>query len=981
MDSSSQPPVSGPSAHARLRIRALGVLCVLDRDGEPIHAAPSLRRPMAVLVAAAAAGERGIPRDKLLGLLWPESSAERARHSLTQAIYNARRVTGLDDLLLTHGVLRVNADLVSSDIADFETAIREHDLERAVELYGGPFLDGFYLSDSPEFDQWTATLRARFEERVASALDELAANAALRGQHRDAGEWRRRLASLRPLDSTAAAAFAISLARVGDRASAFRYAQEHIAALKEQLDLEPDPSFARLVEDLREPMPSALHLDIAHSPVTAPNDAETTIEPPNAPVADDPPIRASVGPSRPSRRSRLVRSLAFAAAAVVVAAATLSASRMLLAPGEPDASAMPAAARLLVAPFSVSGASPTIAYLGRGASQLLATRLDSAGDERAIDPAVVATAWHRAGFDGPREVPRAGVLKLATDFGARRVVVGSIVGSRARTIISATVLSLPEGETIAQTSVEGSADSVGPLTSRLSAKLLVAAAGEDSTIAIRWQPPVKALTSFLSGRRAYRRAAYVEAGRAFGAALKLDSTFAPAALQLARAADRLGDLDEEDAAIAHAWPYRASLDEAERVELVALAGPRYPRATPRPTELAAWARIVSISPRRASSWYELGARLVREGRRVDGRSANEQAVVALNHALILDPAYAPARDLLAHLTIRVDSGRRAPSTTATADSSSTFAAFLRWRTAIAASDSATLREIRLAWPSMNRESARAIAMASQFDAIGLDDGARAIEALGNEATSTAERVDAVLAAHSFDLNTNRVAKALAQTTRLRELRPDSHGYLRLRVLDALYGGGDMTAARDAARQLEAPLDSSFRDFPMAKIRGAADACVLGQWHLARGDTTDVRPIVRLLRDVDPRRGDQLVAAAPGVCADLIEASFAVTAHRRDAVALVDRLDQLVLTSAVAGNASLYANIALSRMYSALGFPDRALTTLRRRTYMGGWPAYLATVWREETRLARAIGDDQRAEASSARLVSLGATPRQSPLPR
>src|SRR5215831_16836166 len=125
MDSPSQPRRSESSPHAHLKIRSLGVLSVLDRNGNPIEAAPSLRRPMAVLVAVAAAGERGIPRDKLLALLWPESSDDRARHSLTQAIYNARRVTGLDDLFLTQGVLRVNPDLVSSDIADFEAALRE----------------------------------------------------------------------------------------------------------------------------------------------------------------------------------------------------------------------------------------------------------------------------------------------------------------------------------------------------------------------------------------------------------------------------------------------------------------------------------------------------------------------------------------------------------------------------------------------------------------------------------------------------------------------------------------------------------------------------------------------------------------------------------------------------------------------------------------------------------------------------------------
>src|SRR5215471_10857357 len=294
MDTSTRPPMSDAAA-PRLRIKALGVLCVLDRHGEPIPAAASLRRPMAVLVAAAIAGDRGITRDKVLGLLWPEASAERARHSLTQAIYNARRVTDLDDLFLTHGVLRVNPELVTSDVADFEQAVRDHDLERIVELYDGPFLDGFYVSSSAEFDQWVATQRARFEESVASALSELADRAEESGRHRDAIEWRRRLASLRPLDSAAVEALVIALARSGDRATALRIVQDHVATLNVQLGLEPDASLSQLLDELRDPCAPITRTD---------SDAVPTVRRISAPV--DVELQTEVGASTPVVQSTAV---------------------------------------------------------------------------------------------------------------------------------------------------------------------------------------------------------------------------------------------------------------------------------------------------------------------------------------------------------------------------------------------------------------------------------------------------------------------------------------------------------------------------------------------------------------------------------------------------------------------------------------------------------------------------------------------------
>ena len=85
----------------------------------------------------------------------------------------------------------------------------------------------------------------------------------------------------------------------------------------------------------------------------------------------------------------------------------------------------------------------------------------------------------------------------------------------------------------------------------------------------------------------------------------------------------------------------------------------------------------------------------------------------------------------------------------------------------------------------------------------------------------------------------------------------------------------------------------------------------------------------------------------------------------------------MLTSAVAGNASSYANIAISRLYVTLGQPSRAFATLRRRTYMAGWPAYLLTVYREEEPLARLTGDTRRADASLQRLAAFGASSRSS----
>jgi DNA-binding SARP family transcriptional activator len=44
----------------------------------------------------------------------------------------------------------------------------------AASLYGGPFLEGFYVTGTPEFERWTSQERQRLCDRCAQALERLA---------------------------------------------------------------------------------------------------------------------------------------------------------------------------------------------------------------------------------------------------------------------------------------------------------------------------------------------------------------------------------------------------------------------------------------------------------------------------------------------------------------------------------------------------------------------------------------------------------------------------------------------------------------------------------------------------------------------------------------------------------------------------------------------------------------------------------------
>ena len=73
-----------------LKLKTFGGL-VIRRDGAAVAGAGGQRRRVILLAVLAAASERGLSRDKLLGLFWPDADPDRARKNLAQAVYALRK--------------------------------------------------------------------------------------------------------------------------------------------------------------------------------------------------------------------------------------------------------------------------------------------------------------------------------------------------------------------------------------------------------------------------------------------------------------------------------------------------------------------------------------------------------------------------------------------------------------------------------------------------------------------------------------------------------------------------------------------------------------------------------------------------------------------------------------------------------------------------------------------------------------------------
>ncbi|NIV32497.1 MAG: transcriptional activator domain-containing protein, partial [Anaerolineae bacterium] len=102
----------------------------------------------------------------------PDRSESAARRMLTGLLSHLQRTLPSPGLLLTEDDrVRLDPDRIWSDTAAFEQlSAQPSSLEQAVSLYRGPFLDGFSLSKSPEFEIWAAVERAAWERRYLEAL-------------------------------------------------------------------------------------------------------------------------------------------------------------------------------------------------------------------------------------------------------------------------------------------------------------------------------------------------------------------------------------------------------------------------------------------------------------------------------------------------------------------------------------------------------------------------------------------------------------------------------------------------------------------------------------------------------------------------------------------------------------------------------------------------------------------------------------------
>ena len=327
----------------------------LERGGTPVTGRAVHRRRMALLALLASARGRMVRRERLIGYLWPEHPGDAARHLLSESLYILRKTVGEDLFVSAGDELSLDPAVLRSDLGDFLAAVDADDPAAAAAAYGGPFLDGFFVADAPEFERWAEEERDRLARAYARALEQLAEAREAEGDPRGAAEWWKRLARHEPFSSRIALRTMQALEAGGERAAAIRHGTSHAALVRAEMEAEPDAAVEALMRRLREaprtaePDPAFASAGSSAAAVqTAPPRAATEVEAPAPPAG---PEAAPVPAARPRARPRWLLPAAAAAAVLAVALG------IVLPRQRANGSALDASV-YIVLPFAQRGPSP-----------------------------------------------------------------------------------------------------------------------------------------------------------------------------------------------------------------------------------------------------------------------------------------------------------------------------------------------------------------------------------------------------------------------------------------------------------------------------------------------------------------------------------------------------------------------------------------------------------------------------------------------
>lgn len=238
---------------ARLEIQLFGFPS-LRLNGRAVDLA--LRKGLG-LMAYLAEARAPVAREHMAGLLWPDADGDAARARLRRTLHKIRAAFAVDVVEADRTSLALAPSLEARiDTHAFEAACAAGELNEAMRLYAGTFLQGLSIDGCAAFEEWAFFRREALRSRLVQVLERLIERELAAGDARAAIAAATRLVGLDPLSESAQRHLINAHLRAGDRAAAQLQYEACARLLKAELGIAPDAQTRGLlaVPQVEEPL-------------------------------------------------------------------------------------------------------------------------------------------------------------------------------------------------------------------------------------------------------------------------------------------------------------------------------------------------------------------------------------------------------------------------------------------------------------------------------------------------------------------------------------------------------------------------------------------------------------------------------------------------------------------------------------------------------------------------------------------------------
>jgi DNA-binding SARP family transcriptional activator/predicted ATPase len=241
------------------------------------------RKAVALLVYLTVEG-RSQSREFLSGLFWPEYDQSTAYAYLRRTLWEINNVLGDGWLEISREWVGIASSTnIQTDVSQFQAllqGVKDHDhpfaepceqcidqLESAIHLYRGDYLEGFSLSNCPQFDNWqflqTELLRRMFQDAIQELVDILEQ----RDRISQAIPYTQRWLATDNLNERAHRKLMTLFAKNEQVHAALHQFEVCQTVLKKELDLTPETETTDLFNQIRERRSSVSPLEVGQKQI------------------------------------------------------------------------------------------------------------------------------------------------------------------------------------------------------------------------------------------------------------------------------------------------------------------------------------------------------------------------------------------------------------------------------------------------------------------------------------------------------------------------------------------------------------------------------------------------------------------------------------------------------------------------------------------------------------------------------------------